>query len=211
MTTTIVSILLVGYALIGPILSQVEEPNFSVLSQHKNNIEVRAYEPMIVAEVEVKGKRDDAIGDGFRILADYIFGENIQNEDIAMTAPVEQKSSEKISMTAPVQQTKSEDDSWLISFVMPKKYTLETLPKPKNSQIHFKKVPAKYFAVVRFSGTASQKNIDKNTQKLEAFIAEKGLQNTSLPKYAFYNPPITLPFLRRNEVMVEIQKPTLSD
>lgn len=182
--------------------SNVETPNYSVSSK-SDNLEIREYGPTIVAEATVEGERDKAIQRGFRIIADYIFGNNLSSAKVAMTAPVTQQSSEKIAMTAPVIQQAS-GKSWNVRFVMPSKYTMETLPKPVNSKVALIEVPATRFAVIRFSGFAGQDSLDAHEAELRAFMAERGLTATSEPQYAFYNAPWTLPFMRRNEVMIEV-------
>lgn len=182
--------------------SNVETPNYSVSSK-SDNLEIREYGPAIVAEATVEGERDKAIQRGFRIIADYIFGNNLSSAKVAMTAPVTQQSSEKIAMTAPVIQQAS-GKSWNVRFVMPSKYTMETLPKPVNSKVALIEVPATRFAVIRFSGFAGQDSLDEHEAELRAFMAERGLTATSEPQYAFYNAPWTLPFMRRNEVMIEV-------
>ena len=182
--------------------SNVETPNYSVSSK-SDNLEIREYGPTIVAEATVEGERDKAIQRGFRIIADYIFGNNLSSAKVAMTAPVTQQSSEKIAMTAPVIQQAS-GKSWNVRFVMPSKYTMETLPKPVNSKVALIEVPATRFAVIGFSGFAGQDSLDEHEAELRAFMAERGLTATSEPQYAFYNAPWTLPFMRRNEVMIEV-------
>ena len=99
----IIGIVLVGIVAVGPIMSDVETPVYEVVKS-QGDIEIRQYDPMIIAEVQMIGKREDAIGEGFRFLADYIFGNNIINKNIKMTAPVLQQETTKIAMTAPVQQ-----------------------------------------------------------------------------------------------------------
>jgi len=196
------SVLLIGCAMIGPIMSDVEHPKYEVISS-LHNIEIRQYAPMFIAEVEVKGERIDAIGDGFRLLADYIFGNNKVEHDIAMTHPVQQQANENIAMTAPVQQQLS-GQAWKVSFVMPSEYTLVTLPKPNNDRVNLIEIPKKKFIVIQFSGMNSTDNVVRHEKKLLQHIKENQIQITSSPKYAFYNPPWTLPMMRRNEVMIEI-------
>ena len=198
----IVAVLLLGAALWGPIVSNVEHPKYKV-AERSGNIEIRDYAPMIVAEADVKGERREAIGKGFRIIADYIFGNNTAAQKVPMTAPVTQQGNEKIAMTAPVTQQGS-DNTWRVRFVMPSKYTMETLPKPNNPAVELKEIPAKRFAVIRFSGMAGEDSLKRHTKELEDFLSAKTLTPLSPPTYAFYNPPWTLPFLRRNEVLVEI-------
>ena len=95
MVTSIVGLILIFGVLAGPVMSNVEKPGYKVI-QSEQNIEIRQYDPMIIAEVEVEGKREDAIREGFRLLADYIFGNNKMGDVISMTAPVEQKMNQKI-------------------------------------------------------------------------------------------------------------------
>lgn len=184
------------------VASNVETPDYEVLSK-SGNIEIRQYGPMIVAETAVEGTRDEAINRGFRIIAEYIFGNNISSDEIAMTAPVTQQSSESIAMTAPVSQ-QSEGSISKVRFVMPSQYTMETLPKPVNPRVLLIQVPAKRFAAIRFSGFAGQKSLDLQTAQLRSYISEQGLTTLNTPQYAFYNAPWTLPFMRRNEVMIEL-------
>jgi effector-binding domain-containing protein len=201
----IVALLLLSAALWGSIVSNVEHPKYKV-AERSGNIEIRDYAPMIVAEVEVKGERREAISKGFRIIADYIFGNNTTAQKVPMTAPVTQQGSEKIAMTAPVTQ-QGGGDTWRVRFIMPSKYTLATLPKPNNPAIELKEIPEKRFAVIRFSGLAGEESLKQHNKELDDFLSAKRLTRLSPPTYAFYNPPWTLPFLRRNEVLIEVAGP----
>ena len=199
----IVATILVGSLATGPIMSNVETPSYKVI-QSKGKIEIREFDPMVIAEVQVVGRRKDAISSGFKLLADYIFGNNISQENINTTATIQQPASEKIAMTAPVQQQLA-NDSWLVSFVMPSEYNLEDLPKPKNIEVKLKNVPVKRFVTIQFSGTSSDENLAKHKKLLVEFIKTNSISVTGTSKYAFYNPPWTLPVMRRNEVMFEVQ------
>lgn len=189
----------------------IEEPNYNVL-ETSGNFELRAYDSMIVAETVVSGSMNKASNTGFRVIAGYIFGDNTSNsggsEKISMTSPVtmEQESesesrSEKISMTAPVTMA-ADNGKWRVHFVMPSEYTLDTLPKPNNSAVTLREVPGQQVATVRFSGRASKEKTAAKTADLLAWLASKKITPTGKPELARYNPPWTLPFLRRNEVMV---------
>ncbi len=204
MITSIIALILIVGVLAGPVMSNVEKPDYKVI-QSEQNIEIRQYEPMIIAEVEVDGKREDAIGDGFRLLADYIFGNNTVQQVISMTAPVQQKENQKIAMTAPVQQ-QSTGKSWRMSFVMPSKYSMDSLPVPNNNRVRLKEILTKKFVVIEFSGTNSSENVTEHENQLMNYIEAKQIKIIGSPKYAFYNAPWTLPFLRRNEVMTEINQ-----
>ena len=204
MITSIIALILIVGVLAGPVMSNVEKPDYKVI-QSEQNIEIRQYEPMIIAEVEVDGKREDAIRDGFRLLADYIFGNNTVQQVISMTAPVQQKENQKIAMTAPVQQ-QSMGKSWRMSFVMPSKYSIDSLPLPNNNRVRLKEILTKKFVVIEFSGTNSNENVTKHENQLMNYIEANQINIIGSPKYAFYNAPWTLPFLRRNEVMIEIKQ-----
>jgi hypothetical protein len=185
-----------------------EEPKFSLLEKDQS-FELRLYEPKIIAEVEVDGDMSAASRKGFRLIADFIFGNNTaqsgKSEKISMTAPVAIKpASEKIAMTAPVGVQQSEK-GWKVSFVMPSQYTLETLPKPNNPQISIKQLPAKKFALIRFSGLVDEEKMQAKSAELNQWITMKKLNPVGIPELARYNPPWTLPFLRRNELMVEVE------
>ena len=204
MITSIIALILVVGVLAGPVMSNVEKPEYKVI-QSEQNIEIRQYEPMIIAEVEVDGKREDAIRDGFRLIADYIFGNNTVEQNISMTAPVQQKENQKIAMTSPVQQQFA-GKSWQISFIMPSKYNMDSLPVPNNNRVRLKKILTKKFVVIEFSGSNSNENVIGHENQLMNFIEANQINIIGSPKYAFYNAPWTLPFLRRNEVMIEINQ-----
>jgi len=183
---------------VNPVMAKYETPEYQVVKSFKN-IEIRKYPSYLVAEVITTGERDKAANEAFMILFDYISGKNIPNEKIPMTVPVVQEG-EKISMTVPVEQIK-ENTNWKLSFVLPSKFTLENVPKPKDARIKIYKQEASKRAVIRFSGLSSKSNLSKHKQKLDNYIKENGLKVKSEAIYAFYNAPFTLPFLRRNEIM----------
>jgi hypothetical protein len=177
----------------------------------EGDFEVREYPPLLAAEVSVPGDRDAAGNAGFRLLAGYIFGGNQRRQSIAMTAPVVMEASggEKIAMTAPVTQT-GQGDAWIVRFMMPAGYTLETLPTPDDARVHLLALPAARLAVVRFSGLARPAQVEERTAALNGFIAAHRLHPLGPPSLARYNPPWTLWFLRRNEVWVPIEAESAS-
>ena len=183
-------------------MAKYETPKYEVIKSYKN-IEIRQYPSVIVAEVSNSGQRDKAANESFMILFDYIRGKNIPNEKISMTVPVVQEG-EKISMTVPVEQIQ-ENNNWKLSFVLPSKYTLETVPKPKDARIKIYKKEDSKKIVIRFSGLSSTANLSKNKQKLDKYIKENNIKVKNGAIYAFYNAPFTLPFLRRNEIMYLIE------
>ena len=189
------------------VVMATEEPKYSVVEK-ESPFEIRAYAPMIVAEVQVDGDLDAASGQGFRLIAAYIFGQNQVNEKIAMTAPVnvEEKTSQsaKIAMTAPV-GIESKAGKWTVSFVMPAEYTMESIPKPMNSQVQLRQIPAVKKAVISFTGFYNEQKVAEKTLELEQWIKARNLEPSGVPNFARYNPPWTLPFMRRNEVMINLR------
>jgi effector-binding domain-containing protein len=177
------------------------EPAYTVVKQ-AGEIEIRDYAPMIVAEVTQTGERAEAISAGFKPLAAYIFGKNSPKVEIAMTAPVTQESQgQAIAMTAPVTQESGPGDVWKVRFVMPKQWTMATLPQPIDPDIRLIEIPSERRAVIRFSGFRWASLLAEKTADLSAYIAAEGHVPVGEPVYAFYDPPWTLPFLRRNEIM----------
>ena len=189
--------------LTGPIMSKVEKPKY-IVNFTEVDIESRSYDSMIVAEVLIKNSREESISQGFRVLADYIFGNNVSAEKIPMTSPVIEQKSEKIPMTAPVKQ-QIKDNIWSIQFIMPAQYSMDSLPKPNNNTVKIKLIPPAEYVVIKFNGKNENKNIQIHEDKLKEFIEKKDLEVKGKPIYAFYNPPWTIPILRRNEIMIEIK------
>ena len=199
--------------LIASAVMATEEPKY-VLLEKSEPFELRAYAPLIVAEVKVDGDLDAASNQGFRLIAAYIFGKNQVSEKIAMTAPVgiessDQNKSAKIAMTAPVgiegsKSSESVGNQWTVSFVMPAEYTLASLPKPLNPQGKISEMPAEKRAVITFSGFYNEEKVQEKTQALRDWIKTKNLKPVGEPQFARYNPPWTLPFMRRNEVMIQV-------
>lgn len=184
----------------------IEEAEYTVLHKEQK-FEVREYAPKIVAETIVNGDFKDAGSLAFDRLFKYISGNNTTEQKIKMTSPVAQKAEgEKISMTAPVSQQQS-NGNWAVSFMMPASYSLDTLPTPKDPRVVLKEIPAQYMAVVRYSGFWSEKNYIKHKQKLDNWIQDKNYSVIAEPIWARYNPPFTPWFLRRNEILVAIEKP----
>ncbi|MGZ8178863.1 SOUL family heme-binding protein [Williamsia sp. SKLECPSW1] len=182
-----------------------EEPNHTT-RRLTDSVEIRRYGPRIAAETTVQGADEEqARSDGFRRLAGYIFGGNQAGEKVAMTAPVSQGASkgQKIAMTAPV-STSSDDDGWVIRFFMPSKWTMQTLPTPKDDRVHLVEVPDESVAAIRFTGSRSPEAVATKTKELLDALSANGVEMTGEPVSWFYDPPWTLPFRRRNEVVVPI-------
>ncbi len=199
-----------GLLLSGCATGKIEEPRYEVVTGG-DNYEIRTYQPQLVAQTVVSGDQKEAASAGFRILADYIFGNNQSQQKIAMTAPVSQatdtvndsNASEKIAMTAPVSQ-QQEGDSWLVTFTMPSEYTMDTLPIPNNTAVKIKLLPAATFAVKTFSGYAREKKVNRQKASLLEALDADGVTYSGPVVLSQFNPPWTPGFMRRNEVMVEL-------
>jgi hypothetical protein len=195
----------------------IEEPRYEV-SISQAPFELRHYAPTLIAQTIVEGDMDTASNKGFRLIADFIFGNNLaadseQAAKIAMTAPVTvEPQSSKIAMTAPVTvepQTASMAGAqqWRIHFVMPSQYTLATIPKPNNSAVTLLTLPRKYFVVHRYSGFNTVARVQEKTDEALAWAKQQSLKVVGTPQLSRYDPPWTLPMFRRNEIMVEVAAP----
>ncbi|WP_232818487.1 SOUL family heme-binding protein [Elioraea thermophila] len=179
-----------------------EEPAFTVIARGEG-FEVRRYGPRLAAEVVVAGDPVSARNAGFRPLADYIFGANRARERIGMTAPVAQGAGERIGMTAPVAQTTGQG-GWAIRFFMPARYTRETLPEPLDARVRIVELPEALFAVRRFAGTTGAREVEAETQRLFEALRGSAWRPAGEPEAWFFDPPWTIPALRRNEVAIPV-------
>ncbi|MGZ7049808.1 MAG: SOUL family heme-binding protein [Methanobacterium sp.] len=192
------------------------------IEKKDGDFEIRRYGEHVVAHVDVEAPFDEAMGIGFRILAHYIFGGNKKRSSIEMTVPVEEekKSSEKIPMTAPVTEESLQKSEKIkmttpvteeetgnvhrISFVMPSKYTLETLPEPEDDQIKFEEVKEEKMAALRFKGRVKEKLAAEKIEEMKKWLKDNDIHPKSNFIVAQYNNPAGPGFLRRNEILVEI-------
>jgi hypothetical protein len=187
----------------------VEEAEYTVVREDKP-FELRHYAPHILAETVVEGDFEGAGSKAFRRLFNYISGSNTSRESLDMTSPVGQQSGgEKIDMTSPVGQQRVED-RWVVSFMMPAAYSMETLPKPEDPAVNLRQVPARFMAAVRYSGFWSEERYQQHREKLAAWIAGQSLTVVGEPVWARYDPPFMPWFMRRNEILVPVLDPSNS-
>jgi hypothetical protein len=192
----------------------IEEPKYEVRTSQAH-FELRHYAPTLIAQTIVDGDMDEASNKGFRLIADFIFGNNLaanseQAAKIAMTAPVTvEPQSSKIAMTAPVtiEPQLGSAQQWRVHFVMPNQYTLANIPKPKNSAVTLHELPSKYFVVHRYSGFNTVARVQEKTDEALAWAKQQSLKVVGTPQLSRYDPPWTLPMFRRNEIMVEVAAP----
>jgi hypothetical protein len=189
----------------GGFLMAIETTPYRVLLKD-GNFELRQYDPYIAAETLVDGEKDNVDNEGFRRLFDYISGNNRKKQAISMTAPVtREKTSEKIAMTSPVTREKT-GGKYRITFKMPSAYNLDILPAPLDSRVVLKLEPARLVAAVRYSGTWKEKRFEEFKGKLDTWISRQGLKSLGEPIWARYDPPYKPWFLRRNEVLIPVQR-----
>ena len=170
----------------------LEQPKYTVVKK-ENNLEIRRYAKILTSSVKVEGDQYYALRKGFQPLVRYI--------------GAKERNSEKISMTAPViQSVNDENGNWTISFAMPSKYSLDNLPQPENGSIYFQEIEPSLAAVIRFNGKADEKLLNLKSGILMRWVDSKGYAKLSRPKFLFYNDPTTPGFLRRNEVMILVEK-----
>jgi hypothetical protein len=182
----------------------VEQQKYFVVDKMEN-FEIRKYPPAIIAEVSVNDDFKKAGNSGFRILLDFISGKNKQNSKIKMTAPVDQSlGSEKIKMTAPVEMIGNKNN-YIIRFVMPEKYTLEKLPKPLDKRIIVKKTPETKKAARIYYGSWSEENFKTNKEILINSLDKSNIKWSGNVIFARYNSPLTLWFLKKNEIIVNLE------
>ena len=169
----------------------LEQPKYKVVRK-ENDIEIRSYDKILMSSVKVYGNQYNALRNGFQPLVKYI--------------GAKERDSEKISMTAPVIQTANESENWTVSFAMPSKYNIDNLPKPTNDDIYFEEIQPSLAAVIRFNGVADSRLLTQKASVLKRWLELNGYTESSSPKFLFYNDPTTPGFLRRNEVMIIIDK-----
>ena len=173
-----------------------EEPEYSIVKK-TDVYEVRQYKKRTVAEVTY-GEEDS----GFRVLFDYISGANKGSKEVEMTIPVTQ--SKKIDMTVPVTQSAS-DGEMSMRFFLPTQYSKQNAPAPNDERVRIIDLPAEYFAVISYSGFASDGNFEEHYTELKAALDKDGMVIKGPPIKATYNSPFTPPFLRRNEAMYPLE------
>ena len=172
----------------------IEEPSFQTLISEPP-FEHRRYSGFVVAETTLEGSFDAASRTGFRRVAGYIFGDNT----------VQNGGSKKIAMTAPV-TGEPKEGGWRLHFVMPSAEKLESLPQPNNSEVNLRRIGEHDVVAIQFSGWTTEAAIAEATVKLKFWAQTKQLQIVGSPQVARYNDPFTLPWRRRNEILIEVAR-----
>ncbi|MET4135300.1 heme-binding protein [Pseudarthrobacter sp. PvP090] len=178
------------------------------------HFELRRYPAYVVAEIQVNSTFDRAGNAAFRHLFNYISGNNNARQKLAMTAPVIQElgPSQKLAMTAPVLQSGPLPGSagtadFVVAFVLPEGLTAETAPVPADPQVKIRTIPGSLAAVLQFSGSSSEAAFERRNKGLQAALVLAGLKPVGPPRFARFDPPFKPWFLRRNEVVQDVQEP----
>ena len=185
--TVLTTLFLAGCSVFG--IRSADEPNYQVLNDY-GHIQIRQYPVLVVAQTEVTADYKNSSSQGFQRLAGYIFGGNKKQQKMAMTAPVIQQKSGAV---------------WLMAFVLPSNYSVATAPVPLDPAVLIKEIPGKKVAVIRYSGSLSEQGIEEKSEELKNWLSQQGFRALSPSRSAAYDPPWTLPFLRRNEVHIDIE------
>jgi hypothetical protein len=200
--TVLTTIFLTGCGVFG--IRTADQPRYQVLNE-VGNIQIRHYSALLIAETTIVDDYKNASNQGFQRLAGYIFGNNQKQQSLVMTAPViQERQAETLAMTAPVLQQKS-GTVWLMAFVLPTGYSVSTAPIPNDKAITIKELPAKKVAVIRYTGSLCESGIEKNADTLINWLNQHDIKMLSPARSAAYDPPWTLPFLRLNEVHIDIE------
>ena len=200
------ALMLAGCSVVG-IRSGYEEPDFTVVDRIGDDVEIRNYPLRLAAETTV-----DAAGDrsgrnqAFRVLFEYISGENKSQSEVEMTTPVEVASTaEEIAMTVPVETAAPADGPLTMRFFLPAGYTPSSAPKPTDPRVRLVELPSTTEAVLRFSGWGGDTTVGDKTDQLREALSGSDWTVVGEPTTLFYDPPWTLPFFRRNEVAMPVE------
>lgn len=183
-----------------------EEPKYELVYSEEN-VQIRRYAPVVMAQITVDGEYDEFREKAFHSLADYIFGDNIRDEKMTLTeAPPTERAESILPMTSPVFQEKSAS-GWTMSFILPAAYTMATAPKPTNPQIQLKQRPEKLVAVWCYSGNNTPEKIQEAKNELTQWLQQNPIFH---PKshfwWAQYDAPLTIPFLKKNEMHIWVEE-----
>jgi hypothetical protein len=186
----------------------LEEPSY-IVTEKRDGYEVRMYDSYIVAETVVNSSEYNRdLNQGFRAVAGYIFGDNTSAEKISMTTPVLEQPGDrsvKIAMTVPVLEDQSDNVTRTVAFVLPSKYSLATLPTPNNDKVTLREVDGRKVAALRFTWYGTPDRVAAKKAQLLEKLLQDGLTAISAPQSAFYNPPLSMPLVLRNEILIEIE------
>lgn len=207
MKFVIIQVLLIVGVTFSSVSFAIEKPEYEVVLID-GSIEYRRYASFIVAETKIVDVENwkDASNEGFRRLFNYITGDNNGEEKIAMTAPVQQSKLQVEEMRINQAEPLAGGSGWKVGFMLPSSYSMADAPMPEDERIKIRRVPEKLVAAIRYSGRWTTRNFDKYESRLMAALSEEDIETLGVPETAFYNPPFVPPFMRRNEILVEVSR-----
>lgn len=209
------SLLLASCSFVGGVFgvrSMYDAPNYKVTEKINEDLEIRTYEKRLVAEVTVDNQSGrDGENAAFRILFDYITGENESAEKVEMTVPVRtseesKNNSEKIAMTVPVETETSDESQTSMRFFFPEEYTLENAPTPTDDRVKVYEVGEENIAVYDISGWKGEESREEAKRLLLEELAATNWQPQGKPSLLYYDPPFTIPYFKRTEAIVDVSK-----
>lgn len=165
-----------------------EQPQYEIVRKD-GDIQLRKYNKSLIAQVTVAGEYEDAVKNAFKVLADFIFGGNKSESTIEMTSPVFQE---------------QRHQAWTLSFIMPEKFNLASIPQPINPKIKLLELPSRTTAVIEYSGNNNEEKMMQAEQDLKAWLYSEGMTPKSETRWAQYDPPFTVPFLKKNEAHIDV-------
>ena len=209
--TVAAALMLAGCSVVG-IRSGYEQPDFTVVDRIADDVEIRSYPSRLAAEATVDAADDrSSRNEAFRLLFDYISGANRSQSAVDMTVPVEVASTaEKIAMTVPVETAAAASGRMTMRFFLPASYTPETAPEPADPKVRLVELPSTTEAVLRFSGLGGEARIVEESAQLREALDGSDWMLAGEATTLFYDPPWTLPFFRRNEIAIPVERKSAS-
>jgi hypothetical protein len=187
-------------------LLTIDEPRYQVVEE-ADGFELREYLPFLVAETRVEGSFSGSADDAFDLLVDYVQGNNVGGRVIPMTAPVRQQPANASNGGAvPVSAADAESDSWLFQFALPKEYQMSMLPRPLDERVDLRRLEPGLVAALRYGGDWSETRYRAKERELLDAVRSAGLTTVGTPSFARYNAVLIPWFLRRNEVLVGVDR-----
>lgn len=181
-----------------------EEPPYAVVGEPRGAFEVRRYAPRLAAEAEVPAPGQAGRNEAFQLLFRYIAGANAGSQRVEKAGPVVVSGeAEKIAMTVPVRIAPGGKPA--MQFFLPGRYAADTAPRPLDPRVRLVMVPERTVAVLRFSGSIDDARLAQCRTELLRQVREAGWRPAGEPEEMFYDAPFTLPFLKRNEVAVQVE------
>ncbi len=194
------------WTLVGWIVVNSIESPLSRNHEQRSGYEIRDQGPYLMARVQIDGPWSEALDEGRHIIGGYLAGDNTTQSSIALTLPVDiqEPEGEPIALAAPVVQ-EGKNGQWLVSFILPSKYTSDTVPRPNDPRIRLIAVPAQRIAVLTFGGWVDRPRVQERQEEVKRLLKQDNETIISPFRVVQYGTPWVPPFVRRNEIVVTIR------